>query len=419
MNMLRISGALALALGLTTAAACGGGGEATTGTGGGGNGTTSDTTSTTSGPFTEAPHPALPQVENLGGPVLKTPKVQAIVYASDPHAPDVDKFLAELTKTTYWSETTSEYGVGPLTILPTITISDTPPASLDDATLQQTLAAHTSGINPDWGTADPSTIYMFVIPQGTMLDAGGLCCQDYDGYHDEASVGTTRVPYAVTCACPGIDGPNVNDLQQLTVVISHELVEAATDPFVQSNPAYGETDLANIVWTITTGGEVADMCEFNSDSFIVPQGSTYMIQRSWSNKAAMEGKNPCVPSPYGADPFFNAAPVMSDMVQLLGVSGKTTGVSIPVGMSKTIDVQLYSSAPTKGPIKVTAYDYNDMTGGTKNLDLTLDKDSGVNGDVLHLTIKVNSYDSSLKGAAFALFAELDGQENMWMGTVGQ
>ena len=41
--------------------------------------------------------------------------------------------------------------------------------------------------------------------------------------------------------------------------MSHELVEAATDPFPASDPAFYGADQANLVWTLTTGGEVADM----------------------------------------------------------------------------------------------------------------------------------------------------------------
>ena len=50
--------------------------------------------------------------------------------------------------------------------------------------------------------------------------------------------------------------------------------------------------------------------------------------------------------------------------------------------------------------------------------LQLDKDSGSNGDVLKLTIKVLSADTQLKGEAFAIESSLDGQDNLWFGVVG-
>ena len=83
-------------------------------------------------PFVPAPHPALPQVVDRGGPVLAKPRVQPIAYAGDDGLAYVEGFLTDLGKTSYWSDVTSEYGVGPLTILPTITIGTPPPATLDD-----------------------------------------------------------------------------------------------------------------------------------------------------------------------------------------------------------------------------------------------------------------------------------------------
>jgi hypothetical protein len=59
--------------------------------------------------------PAPPQVGNLGGPVLVKPKVQPIVYASDTAASDITAFLKEVSHTSYWSETTAEYGMGLVT----------------------------------------------------------------------------------------------------------------------------------------------------------------------------------------------------------------------------------------------------------------------------------------------------------------
>ena len=47
----------------------------------------------------------------------------------------------------------------------------------------------------------------------------------------------------------------------------------------------------------------------------------------------------------------------------------TPGVKIPVGGSKTIDVTLFSDAPTTGPWRVIAYDGNYLAGGSAELSL--------------------------------------------------
>ena len=376
--------------------------------------------------FVPAKHPALPQVISYGGPVLANPKIQLVGYTSDPNLADMEAFAEELTHTTFWSDTTSEYGVGALEILPPIAITDPPPASITDAALQAEIATGTSGANPPWGPADASTIYLMVLPPGTVeADKQGACCAGYDGYHSEAMVGSVSVPYAVSCACHGFDGPDITDVEERTVNASHELVEAATEPFPYSNPAYGREDDDDIVWTLTTVGEVGDMCEFNNDAYYVPPGATYMIQRTWSNAAARLTLNPCVPQTLSTAPYFNAAPALQAVAYPLPSGGSiaTRGLTIPFGQSQTIDVVLFSDTSMPGPWKVTAYDFGYLLGGPTNLDLSLDKNSGQNGDTLHLTIRAVSSNSDIAGEAFILYSEYGSpgtaqyQNNLAMGLV--
>jgi hypothetical protein len=355
--------------------------------------------------FTPAPHPDLPQVGTLGGPVLSTPKVRAILYTGDPHAADVDAFLREVASSSYWAATTAEYGVGPLTVLPPITRSSTAPTSTTDANLRSELAANTTGSNPPWGAADPGVVYLFVVPPGsTVTDGQSTCCDDFGGYHGEATVGATTLPYAVACTCPGFFGTTINELQERTTAMSHELVEAATDPFPLSNPAYSIEDRADILWTVINGGgELGDMCAFNDDAYYVPPGSKYMVQRSWSNAAAKQMKNPCVPYATTA-PYFNSFPAL-DTIPWGPDNFVTRGVHVPVGQSRVVDVTLFSNAPTKGTWTVTAYDYDAwFLGQPAALALSLDKPEGRNGDTLHLTITPKRIDKYLQGEAFVLIS---------------
>lgn len=353
--------------------------------------------------------PVLPQVVDVGGTFLVSPKVQPILYASDAGATDVLAFLQELATTSYWAQATSEYGVGPLTILPPVMLTEPAPTSVTDAMLESSLSDNTSGANPAWGAADPSTIYLFVLPEGTIeSDSEGACCTDYDGYHFQADVGqganVVTVPYALSCACPGFDGPNVTDLQERTVDMSHELVESATDPFPNSDPAYTQEDDADIVWTLVTDGEVADMCELNDDANVIPPGSTYMIQRSWSNAAAARFENPCVPV-LTTTPYLNSFPQLGNITYAAGHI-TTQGIQIPLGQSQTIDVALLSGAPVPQHWGVAAYDYDYAI-----LDLTADTTlrppsfNGGNGESFRLTITPTSADSYLNGEAFILWSD--------------
>jgi hypothetical protein len=383
------------------AGACGGGGAVRERTGSGGS----------SGTGGSIGQPRLPRVVTLGGTYLGAPKVLPILYASDGGGSDILAFLQELTTTSYWAQTTSEYGVGPLTVLPPITITDPTPKTITDAMLESNLAANTSGTTPAWGAADPSTIYLFVLPAGTIeQDTEGACCTDYDGYHYQMDVGTganvVTVPYALSCACHNFDGPNVTDLQERTVDMSHELVEAATDPFPDSDPAYTQEDDADIVWTFVTDGELADMCEFNDDANVVPPGSTYMVQRSWSNVAAARFENPCVPV-VTTTPYLNSFPQLGNINYDDGAGIiSTQGIRIPLGQSQTIDVALFSAAAVGGPWSVGASDYDvAILGSAAGANLRQDASSGVSGDTVHLTIAPASPDSYLGGEAFIIWSD--------------
>jgi hypothetical protein len=378
--------------------------------------------------FEPGPHAPLPQVADLGGPVLTKPKVQPFVYASDPQLSSMTDFLSWISTSSYWTATTQQYGVGALTILPPIMLPTPQPATLSDADLQGLIGTLVTG------TPDPGTIYLFVLPPATIeSDSGGSCCQDYDGYHDEATVGSVTVPYALSCACTNMfDGPGVDDLQQRTVNASHELIEASTDPFPDDNAAWVQEDNDDLIWSFISGGELADMCEFNSDTYLVPVGSKYMVQRSWSNAAAKMSQNPCVP--YGTTaPYFNTTAVLSDTIEVPTETrtGGTEmvaskGLKLASGGTTTIDLQLFSDAPTSGPWKVSVYDANYLLTGDQasaNLELTLDKDTGENGDTLHLTVTAKSYDPNFgewqgfDAAGFFIFSDLGTEENLSMGLV--
>jgi len=375
------------------------------------------------------PPPALPpapQVVSLGGQTLAAPKVQLIVYAEDTTDSDVEAMVNEFTQGATWGEQTAEYGVGAATVLAPISIPGTPPTSLDDNTgtvtpFQTTLASNLTGSSPAWGAPSQSTIYAFLLPKGTDINSGGHCCTDFLGYHYEAPVASSSVPYAVICHCPAQTGDPLTELQTVTTTVSHELVESATDPLVTSAPAYYQTDNNNIIWTFATGGEIADMCEYNADSNYTPPGATYMVQRSWSNHAAAQGNNPCVPVP-PSGPYFNSVPILTDNIDLGNAQSPspTVGVTIPIGQTKVVDIELVSQGTTSGPWTVTAYDLNDYLGNTANTTLALDKTSGNNGDILRLTITVHSAANNLgmNGEGFVLVSDLGAQENISMGAIG-
>jgi hypothetical protein len=297
-----------------------------------------------------------------------------------------------------------------------------PPKNITGVAVFNTLVTNLSGPNPLWGPPDPNTIYTFVFPEGTILsDGGSPCCTDYDGYHYEGAVGATNVAYAINCTCPGFDGPQFTALDDLTIVLSHELVEAATDPFPETDPGWAQTADPDAAWSLITQGEVADMCAFDGDQYIKPADMTYFVQRSWSNMMAAAGKDPCAPLLSPPDVYFNSALVVTDDVPVpfFGTTLMGKGVKIPVGQSKTIDVDLFSEAPTAGPWTLKVVDYNEAYNGKANLTFSLDQSTGMNGDVRKLTITVVAADATLGAEPFWIESTLGNASNFWMGMVGQ
>ena len=348
-------------------------------------------------PFANAFDGDAPQVVTDGGHVLAAPRVQPLFFTGDDAMQaQVEQFLGQLATSDYWTTTTGEYGVGALTILPTMVLTDTPPTT-DDAlhTLLETKVP----------APDASTIYAVFLPTGVTLSTpdGGKSCQDFGAYHDEdVPAGGGSIVYALMPRCPG-QGNGDTDLDEVTISTSHELIEAATDPTVETTPAFGDADAAHWTWAVTPGAEVGDFCEY-VDTAYAPLVGTFNVQRTWSNAAAKAGHDPCVPAAPG--PYIAAEPMLDDTTTIDGYTGAVTtrGVIVPVGMTKTIDVVLYSDVDGAGDFTAQAMDLAGVFGGAAELSFTWDKTSGGNGDHLKLTIRREKA-GSLPGSEFVISAQ--------------
>ena len=358
--------------------------------------------------------PAFPQLVSSGGPTLAHPKVVPIFYPGYTWTTQVTDWLTKVGATAYWSAATAEYGVGALVMGTPVHLTEPSPAATDSQTISTWLAAKLDGTHPEFGVADPETIYAVFFPKTTQIDGATGSCTSYGGYHEDLSVGGKAIPYAVVPECPTF-GP-VAGLDMVTGAGSHELIEAATDPYPTSNAAYSSLDDASLPLEIFLGGnaENGDLCSLNWDAFFKPTGFDYVVQRGWSNAAAKLGKDPCAPINPSDEPYFASAPVMPDMATILGTQSKA--VKIAVGDTKTIDIKLWSNGPTSKPWTVQVKQPRRVT--TPQLELTLDKTTGQNGDTLKLTIKVlvagkKNYES------FAVESNIGNQRAYWAGVVVQ
>jgi len=341
--------------------------------------------------------PAPPQVQNQNGPILATPRVVPIFFANDAYQSQVEDFLGKLGTSTYWTATTAEYGVGALTVAPSIVTTDAPPQSIDLPGIETFLAKQPQ---------DPNAVFAVFYPSSTTISDPrfGTSCTDFDGFHYQG-IANASIVYAAIPRCASAGA--LKGFDAISASLSHELVEAVTDPFIDTSPAWAFTDVDHLIWSFEPGAEVADMCDLEPQSF-QPLVGSYFVQRSWSNASALAGHDPCVP--VLAQPYFVAAPVLTAKQQITFQSqvATTNGIQIAVGDTKTIAVQLFSDAPTSD-WTVDAIDVAQPAGFT----FSWDKTTGNDGDTLHLTITRTSATSS----EFAVESTSGTTTNLWFGFV--
>src|SRR5262249_49129826 len=156
----------------------------------------------------------------------------------------------------YWTDTTTEYGVGKYTVAPSIVLNG-PPTTISDTQIHQFIASQADGNHSPWPKANAKTLVAMFYPSTTTITQGqGSRCNSFGGYHNDYHLAdNTPFAYAVLPRCAG-------GLTTLTAALSHEVVEAATDPFPQTAPGFAQVDNDHLIWEFSnSGGEVGDMCE--------------------------------------------------------------------------------------------------------------------------------------------------------------
>jgi hypothetical protein len=372
------------------------------------------------------PPQVYPTVESAGGKVITTPKVIPITFEGDNFKTQIEDFVPRLAGSTYWTTITSEYGIGALTVLPAIRINEVP-ASLDDTQVQLWLQDKIAN-DARFGAADPNTLYSIFYPKGVGVTlAGTQSCAAFGGYHSETVAKSgIAISYSVVPHCGG--GFAQFDLDLVTTAQSHETLEWATDPLPFSAPAFSKFDDAHYIWRNVLLGELGDVCFTGGNDVDVrpTELGGYAVQRTWSNKQSLLGKDPCVPYVAGYEPYFTGIPTLPDSVTFKEVFRDVTtpALQVGVGQTKTIDVRLYSDGPTSGDFTIRVVDLAQINpgepaaqspSGPAEFTLSLDKTSGHNGDIIHLT--VTGVAPVKKGFGFVLISTLGQNVHVWPGLV--
>ena len=255
-------------------------------------------------PFVVAPHEPFLQVDNQGGRTLPHPAVVTITYEGDVRRAALESFASWIVGSDWLTAVGAEYGIGAGTAAGSAVLPGPAPADISDAEIQQLLAnGVVDGSIPTPPSGLENALFMIYFPAETTvhLDSVGTCgeppseilsCVVFDAYHGEAHTRGLDFAYAVMPDCPPARPASRLEYTQITA--SHELIEAATDPFPVTDRAWQTYPSETDPWTfaIGCGIEVADLCT-TPLQFVREDG--HVAQRSWSNRAAAAGGDPCVP----------------------------------------------------------------------------------------------------------------------------
>ncbi len=361
-----------------------------------------------------APHGPLPPVTYNGGRLLLNPKVVTVTFDGDAQRTLVEDFGDKITATAWWDAVSSEYcdasgkcighGTGGVYAhIATAPASNYTDSSQGGATSLQTYidARIQDGTIPPPGV---DTLYMIYMPSSTTISLdGSQSCKAFGAYHNAMSstppggAAPVQFAYAIMPRCSNSKG-------ELTFSASHEIIEAATDPYLAPNASsYDGFGSDSDAWDLVGGGgEVGDRCVdftgMGQDSY---QESGFLVQRSWSNAAAKASHDPCVPAPSPAQqPYFNLAPSVSDMLVM------------KVGQTKTLELTAFSDGPTP-PFSIDVTEVSQFFGGSNVLDLSLDQISLQNGQKTTLTITLTSDPGQGGLAAFQVTSTLAQTAHTW------
>lgn len=273
----------------------------------------------------------LPQIADLGGPVMRHPQLVPVFFSDDLDAAVLTRFSGWIVESSWLAAVGAEYGVGSGSVLGVVRRPEPAPDTMtDDDIVALLFGGLTDGSFPKPAGGDlGDVLYMFHIPAHTVVVAGReRSCSDFLGYHNARRVNGVEVAYAVVATCEGaIRNHTAVEIREL--VSSHELIEAATDPFPINHPAMQLRNPAS-PW-LGLGEEVADLCA-RGDQTGTWHDSGFVAQRSWSNTAATAGEDPCVPGQ--TEPYFNAVAAVPSLPR------------IPVGSHRAI--RLSGWAPDAG-----------------------------------------------------------------------
>jgi hypothetical protein len=273
-----------------------------------------------------APHTGLPQLAGHSDNIISNMQLVTISYSGNPYAATINQFGDFIVTSDWLAQVGTEYGVMPGTHLMDVSITTPAPCAITDTQIESTLQGwFADGTLPAPQVQTGQVLYEIWFPQSTVVTENrlglGQLCQNYVGYHHQGTYNGLIYSYAVIADCGG-------GVTAATEVASHELIEAATDPY---DPPYDGFYIDPAVpdpWALDRLDEDADLCQ--SEPYIQDAGFT--LTRAWSNQAARQGTgSPCVPDQ--GDPYYNVSANPPEIIQA------------PAGSTVTFNLEGWSTVP--------------------------------------------------------------------------
>ncbi len=270
-----------------------------------------------------SPPIGLPQIPKNLGHVMNPLTIVTIVAANETQAGALEAFAEAIPESGWWAALSGEYGLGAPAVQHWTgpTLSGALGSADLTALVQNAIAA---------GAPAPTgnTLYLAFLPQGVTL-AGTTDCGYHQPYPDAFSTTGDVAAVIQRCSPFGSD----SELDAMTQIASHEIAEGATDP---NDRSYNLGTTPPLPWTRSVfrsyapSGhvEVGDLCE---GTRLREGDGGYSYQRIWSNAAAADGGDPCVP----------ALPIA-----YYGLSGEQEWYAGSPGTPLSIPLAGWSSAPT-------------------------------------------------------------------------
>ena len=247
-----------------------------------------------------------------GGAVLSKPVINNIYFGDywltangKGESKQNDAFSTDLFKSKHMS-VLAQYGVGQGSFAGSTTLPGRP-TNIAAADVERIVKAQ---IAAGTESKDPQTIHTVILPPGCVLTSpsGADSKQGLGGFHGSYADASGKPVYYAVIAYSDTQGNGINfdgkSIDAVNITESHEWMEAATDPDVNS-PIAGR----KLAWYNDAGGEIGDLAIRKlplAQTFETVDG--FKVQKEWSN---LDGKfetiesdpnSPVVP-PIGAKVF--------------------------------------------------------------------------------------------------------------------